>query len=154
MSPEIPTRWVRVIPLEEQVSHLSLLVSSEQRRNVFKHDQNVVASSCRSHCPFAVWYGLPKVPRGNCTHNGRKRIFWLPVSSTTKYHRGTIWLDSFQFLRTLACWYSAKPKVHSGAPCSDLKLEKHRFIPPKEKSFLKPVSWGLGLVIIHFTKDI
>lgn len=75
---------------EEQVSHLSLLVSSEQRRNVFKRDQNVVASSCRSHCPFAVWYGLPKVSRGNCTHNGRKWIFWLPVSSPTKYHRGTI----------------------------------------------------------------
>lgn len=119
---------------------------------MFIQGHNVVESSCRSSCPFAVSYGLPKVLRGNRPHNRRRWIFWLPVSSSTKYPHGVILLDSFQVSWALTYLYGAKTEANLGAHCLDLKIEKHRFIPLQEKIFLKPVNWGL--MIIHFTKDI
>jgi hypothetical protein len=119
---------------------------------MFIQGHNVVASSCRSSCPFAVSHGLPKVPRGNRPHHWRRRIFWLSVSSTTKYPHGVLLLDRFRFscLYACTCLDRSKTKVNYCTHCSGLKM-KNRFIPLQETLFLKPVNWGM--VTIHVTKD-
>lgn len=149
--PEFHICWVHVLPPSSRPATFFFLFT--KLKHVYTACHNAVLSSCRSSCPFTVSYGLPKVPGGNRPHYRRRRIFWLPVSSSTKYPHGILLLDSFLFrcLDTRTSLYSFKTKVNSGAHCSGLKTEKHKFIPLQETIFLKPVNWGL--VNIHITKD-